>query len=52
MTFNKHNIGSVMSQLGFKKIHKEKGNGWAVIEKEPLELNNDAAVSPNDKLED
>ena len=41
-----------MSQLGFKKIHKEKGNGWAVIEKEPLELNNDAAVSPNDKLED
>ena len=49
---NKQNIGSVMSQLGFKKIHKEKGNGWAVIEKEPLELNNDAAVSPNDKLED
>ena len=49
---NKQNIGSVMSQLGFKKIHKEKGNGWAVIEKEPQELNNDAAVSPNDKLED
>ena len=49
---NSHNIGSVMSRLGFKKIHKDKGNGWAVIEKEPIELNSDAAVDPTDTFED
>ena len=49
---NSHNIGSVMARLGFKKIHKDKGNGWAVIEKEPIELNSDAAVDPTDTFED
>ena len=49
---NSHNIGSVMARLGFKKIHKDKGNGWAVIEKEPVELNSDAAVDPTDTFED
>ena len=49
---NSHNIGSVMSRLGFKKIHKDKGNDWAVIEKEPIELNSDAAVDPTDTFED
>lgn len=30
---NNQNIGNVMKRLGFKKIHKKNGNGWAVIEK-------------------
>ena len=34
-------IGNVMKRLGFKKIHKKNGNGWAVIEKEGSEINND-----------
>ena len=39
---NNQNIGFVMSRLGFKKVHREKGNGWAVIEKEGSEINNDS----------
>ena len=49
---NSHNIGAVMSRLGFKKIHKEHGNGWAVIEKEGCEINSDAVIDPNDTMED
>lgn len=49
---NSHNIGAVMSRLGFKKIHKEHGNGWAVIEKEGCEINSDAVINPNDTVED
>lgn len=49
---NSHNIGAVMSRLGFKKIHKEHGNGWAVIEKEGCEINSDAVFDPNDTVED
>ena len=49
---NSHNIGSIMSRLGFKKIHKAQGNGWAVIEKEVTELNSDSAISPTDTVED
>ena len=49
---NSHNIGAVMSRLGFKKIHKEHGNGWAVIEKEGCEINSDAVIDPNDTVED
>lgn len=41
-----------MSRLGFKKIHKEHGNGWAVIEKEGCEINSDAVIDPNDTMED
>ncbi len=48
---NCHNIGAVMSRLGFSKIHKERGNGWAVIEKEGSEINNDSFVSPSDTVE-
>ena len=39
-------------RLGFKKIHKAQGNGWAVIEKEVTELNSDSAISPTDTVED
>lgn len=49
---NSHNIGAVMSRLGFKKIHKEQGNGWAVIEKEGGEINNDSALSSTDTVEE
>ena len=49
---NNQNIGNVMKRLGFKKIHKKNGNGWAVIEKEGSEINNDAFVDPNDTVED
>ena len=49
---NAHNIGAVMSRLGFKKIHKEHGNGWAVIEKEGCEIVSDAVIDPNDTVED
>ena len=38
---NHQNIGNVLKRLGFKKIHKKNGNGWAVIEKEGSEINND-----------
>ena len=48
---NNQNIGSVMARLGFKKVHKEKGNGWAVIEKEGTEINNDSFYDPKDVLE-
>ena len=46
------NIGNVMKRLGFKKIHKKNGNGWAVIEKEGCEINSDAVIDPNDTMED
>ena len=45
-------IGNVMKRLGFKKIHKKNGNGWAVIEKEGSEINNDAFIDPTDTFED
>lgn len=45
---NNQNIGNVMKRLGFKK----NGNGWAVIEKEGSEINNDAFIDPNDTVED
>ena len=41
-----------MKRLGFKKIHKKNGNGWAVIEKEGSEINNDSFIDPNDTVED
>ena len=41
---NNQNIGAVMSRLGFKKIHKKDGNGWAVIEKEGLEIASDSTL--------
>ena len=49
---NNQNIGNVMKRLGFKKIHKKNGNGWAVIEKEGSEINNDSFIDPNDTVED
>ena len=45
-------LDEVMKRLGFKKIHKKNGNGWAVIEKEGSEINNDAFIDPNDTMED
>ncbi len=49
---NNLNIGNVMKRLGFKKIHKKNGNGWAVIVKEGSEFNNDAFIDPIDTVED
>ena len=49
---NNQNIGNVMKRLGFKKIHKKNGNGWAVIEKEGSEINNDSFIDPTDTVED
>ena len=46
---NNHNIGKVMSQLGFRQVHKMKGNGWLVIEKDGAEINTDSFYNPNDK---
>lgn len=42
------NLASVMTRLGFKKIHRASGNGWAVIEKEDGEQMTDAVVSPSE----
>ena len=42
------NLASVMQRLGFKKLHKAKGNGWLVKEKDPGEINTDAVVSPQE----
>ena len=49
---NNQNIGNVMKRLGFKKIHKKNGNGWAVIEKEGCEINREAFIDPSDTVED
>ena len=46
---NNHNIGKMMSQLGFRQVHKMKGNGWLVIEKDGAEINTDSFYNPNDK---
>ena len=48
---NNQNIGSIMARLGFKKVHKEKGNGWAVVEKEGTEINSDSFYDPHDEIE-
>lgn len=37
-----------MLRLGFKKLHKSKGNGWIVIEKDTGEIKTDAIVSPKE----
>ena len=34
-----------MACLGFKKLHRHKGNGWAVIEKEGGEINTESSVT-------
>ena len=39
------NLASVMISLGFRKIHRSYGNGWAVIEKQPGEINIEASHS-------
>ena len=46
---NNQNIGKVMSQLGFKQVHKMKGNGWLVIEKDGAEINTDSFYNPSEK---
>lgn len=42
------NLASVMISLGFRKIHRSYGNGWAVIEKQPGEINCEAIISPSE----
>lgn len=42
------NLASVMISLGFRKIHRSYGNGWAVIEKQPGEINIEAIISPSE----
>lgn len=42
---NSHNLSTVMTRLGFKKVHKNDGNGWAVIEKESMEIISDARLT-------
>lgn len=37
-------IGAIMARLGFKKVHRRKGNGWAVIEKDGGEINTDSML--------
>lgn len=37
-----------MLRLGFKKLHKSKGNGWIVIEKDTGEIKTDSIVSPKE----
>lgn len=43
---NTQSIGSVMASLGFPSAHRRKGNGWWVVEKDGIELKNDAAFDP------
>ena len=49
--FYQQNLASVMLRLGFKKLHKSKGNGWIVIEKDAGEINTDSIVSPREMKE-
>lgn len=42
---NSQNIGAVMARLGFPKVHKKDGNGWAVVEKESMEIISDATLT-------
>ena len=49
---NNQNIGNVMKRLGFKKVHKKNGTGWAVIAKEGSEINTDSFIANNDTVED
>ena len=44
-SLSNQNIGSIMARLGFKKLHRHKGNGWAVIEKEGGEINTESSVT-------
>ncbi len=37
-------IGSIMARLGFEKVHRNRGNGWAVIEKDGAEINTDSIM--------
>ena len=46
--FFQQNLASIMLRLGFKKLHKSKGNGWIVIEKDTGEIKTDAIVSPKE----
>lgn len=42
------NLNTVMTNLGFKKVHRSTGNGWIVIEKQEGEQNSEAIVSPSE----
>lgn len=46
------NIGTVMGRLGFKSVHRRKGNGWLVIEKDGAQINNESLYSPSDDREE
>ena len=46
--FFQQNLASIMLRLGFKKLHKSKGNGWIVIEKDTGEIKTDSIVSPKE----
>lgn len=46
--FFQQNLASIMLRLGFKKLHKSKGNGWIVIEKDTSEIKTDSIVSPKE----
>ena len=45
---NFQNLVAVMQQLGFKKIRRNKGWGWLVMEKEPCQMNTEAVCSPGE----
>jgi len=45
------NLASAMTRLGFRKLHRAYGNGWAVIEKDAGEINTEAMVSPAEARE-
>lgn len=48
---SKHNIASILKRLGFHHAHKERGNGWWVIEMEGAEINSNAMFDPSAKEE-
>lgn len=48
---NKQNVASILRRLGFHNAHKERGNGWWVIEMEGAEINNNSMFDPSAKDE-
>ena len=45
-SLNLQNLSAVMEQLGFKKLRRNRGWGWLVLEKEPCQMNTEAICSP------
>lgn len=44
MAFSTRDLSAVMERLGFKKLRRHRGMGWAVIEKEGYDINQESRI--------